>query len=52
LHLHNDCVGQEGIKVEVLLQDCGSQSYRCVYRVLEQNVLVLGRYKILVQTLS
>jgi hypothetical protein len=35
LHLHNDCVGQEGIKVEVLLQDCSSQSYRCVYRVLE-----------------
>jgi hypothetical protein len=34
------------------LQDCGSQSYRCVYRVLEQNVLVIGRYKMSVQALS
>jgi hypothetical protein len=46
LHFDDDCVGQKGIKVEMLLQDCGSQSYRCVYRVLEQDVFILRRYDV------
>lgn len=51
LHFDDDCVGQERIKVEMLLQHCGSQSYRCVYRVLEQDVLVIRRYNMSVQAL-
>lgn len=52
LYFDDDCIGKERVKVEMLLQDCGSQSYRCVYRVLEQDILVIGRYNVLVKVLS
>jgi hypothetical protein len=52
LYFDDNCVGKERVKVEMLLQDCGSQSYRCVNRVLEQDILVVRRYNVLVKVLS
>ncbi len=39
----DECLLEEGVKVELIMQDVGGEANRCVDRVLEQDILILRR---------